>query len=104
LAYNFQNLKIRIKLLKEYESIAQRVPFGNVIFATLMSGKKYDVIIQNGGCSRENNVRTFVSKQTSLSKFNPVTEFKMEKIHVQLKLSDAGSPNLLRWKQLHRKC
>jgi hypothetical protein len=44
----------------EYKSITQKVLFGNDVLAALMSGRKYDVIIQNGDCSRERNVRTFV--------------------------------------------
>jgi hypothetical protein len=47
-------------MLKEYESIRQKVLFGNAVLATLMSGRKYDAIIHNGDCSRERNVRTSV--------------------------------------------
>jgi hypothetical protein len=46
------------KLLMEYESVAQKVLFSNAVLAALMSGRKYDVIHQNGGCSRESDVRT----------------------------------------------
>jgi hypothetical protein len=30
------------------------------VLATLMSGRKYDVIPQNGDCSRESNVHTVI--------------------------------------------
>jgi hypothetical protein len=57
-AYNIQNGKNKIKLLKEYENVTQKVLFGNDVLAALMSGSKYDVITQNGDCSRESNVHT----------------------------------------------
>jgi hypothetical protein len=60
MAYNFQTRSNKIKLLTEYVSVTQKVFFLNAILAALMSGKKYDVISQNGYCSRESNVRTFV--------------------------------------------
>jgi hypothetical protein len=44
----------------EYESVTQKVLFGNAVFAALMFGRKYDVIPQNDDCSRESNVRTLV--------------------------------------------
>jgi hypothetical protein len=44
----------------EYESVTQEVLFGNAVLAALMSGRKYDVIFQNGDCSRERNMRTLV--------------------------------------------
>jgi arsenate reductase-like glutaredoxin family protein len=43
-----------------YENITQKVLFDNAVFTTFMSGEKYDVIVQNINCSRENNVRTLV--------------------------------------------
>jgi hypothetical protein len=43
----------------KYESVTQEVSFSNVAFAALMSGMKYDVIPQNGDCSRESYVRWF---------------------------------------------
>jgi hypothetical protein len=55
--YNFQREKKKKKLLKEYKSLTQNVLFGNAVLAALMSGRKYDVIPQNGDCSRESNVR-----------------------------------------------
>jgi hypothetical protein len=33
----------KIKLLTEYESVAQKVLFGNAMLAALMSGRKYDI-------------------------------------------------------------
>jgi hypothetical protein len=59
-AYNFKPGNNKIKLLKEYKNVTQEVLFGNAVLAALMSGTKYDVIAQNGGCSRESNVRTSV--------------------------------------------
>jgi hypothetical protein len=47
-------------MLKEYEDETQKVLFGNAVLAALMSGRKYDVMPQNGDCSRESNVRTLV--------------------------------------------
>jgi hypothetical protein len=52
-AFNFQNGKTNIKLLKEYESVTQKILFGNAVPATLMSVRKYGIIHQNGHCSRE---------------------------------------------------
>jgi hypothetical protein len=59
-AYNFQTGNNKIKLLTEYEGVTQKVLFGNAVLAALMSGRKYDVIPQNGDCSRESSVRTSV--------------------------------------------
>jgi hypothetical protein len=47
-AYNIQTGKNKTKLLTEYERASQYVLFGNAILAALMSGRKYDVIPQNG--------------------------------------------------------
>jgi hypothetical protein len=58
--YNFQTENNKIKLLTEYESVIQKVLFGNDVLAALMSGRKYDVIPRNGDCSKESNVRTLV--------------------------------------------
>jgi hypothetical protein len=60
--YNFQTGRNKIKLLAEYESVTQNVLFSSVVLTALMSGRIYDVILQNGECSRENNVRTLVSR------------------------------------------
>jgi hypothetical protein len=61
-AYNFQTGNNKIKLLTEYEGegVTQKVLFGNTVLVALMSGRKYDVIPQNGDCPRESNVRTLV--------------------------------------------
>jgi hypothetical protein len=64
-AYNFQTGNNKIKLLAEYEGVTQKVLLGNAVLAALMSGRKYDVIPQNGDVS-------------------------MEKIHLQIMLSDVG--------------
>jgi hypothetical protein len=42
------------------ESVTQKVLFGYSTLAPLMSGRKYDIMPQNGDCSRESNVRTLV--------------------------------------------
>jgi hypothetical protein len=55
-AHNFQTGKNEIKPLPEYESATQNVLFGNAVLAALISGRKYDVIPQNGDCLRESNV------------------------------------------------
>jgi hypothetical protein len=68
-AYNFQTGNNNIKLLMEYESVTQKVLFGNAALAALMSGRKYDVIPQIG---------------------DVVTELSMEKIHLEIMLSDVG--------------
>jgi hypothetical protein len=68
-AYNFQTGNTKIKLLTEYEGVTQEVLFGNAVLAALMSGRKYDVISQNG---------------------DVVTELSMENIHLQIMLSDVG--------------
>jgi hypothetical protein len=47
-AYNFQIGSNKIKLLPEYENVTQRDLFGNAVLAALISGRKYDVIPQNG--------------------------------------------------------
>jgi hypothetical protein len=45
------------KLPMEYESVTQKVLYGNAVLAViaaiaaLMSGRNYDVILQNGGCA-----------------------------------------------------
>jgi hypothetical protein len=44
----------------EYESVSQKVLFCNAVLAALMSERQYDVIPQNGDCSRESNVRILV--------------------------------------------
>jgi hypothetical protein len=58
MAKGFQTRNNKIKLLMEYESVTQNVLFGNAILSTLMSGRTYVVIPQNGDCSRESNVCT----------------------------------------------
>jgi hypothetical protein len=68
-AYNFQTGNNKIKLLTECEGISQKVLFGNTVLAALMSGRKYDVVPQIG---------------------DVVTEFSMEKIHLQVMLPDVG--------------
>jgi hypothetical protein len=37
----------------EYENVIQKFLFGNAVLTVLISGIKYDVIPQNGDCSRK---------------------------------------------------
>jgi hypothetical protein len=53
-AYNFQTGNNKINLLMEYESVTQKVLFGNGVLSALMSGRKY-VMPESGDCSRESN-------------------------------------------------
>jgi hypothetical protein len=55
MAYNSQTGSNKIKIPNEYENVTPKVLFDNAVFAALMSGRKYDVIPQNGDCSRENH-------------------------------------------------
>jgi hypothetical protein len=68
-AYNFQTENNKIKLLTEYEAVTQKVLFCNAVLAALMYGRRYDVITQIG---------------------DVVTELSMEKIRLQIMLSDVG--------------
>jgi hypothetical protein len=67
-ACNFQIGKNKIKLITEYENVTQEVLFGNAVLAALISGRKYDVISQNGECSRESNVLTWFFETKSVIK------------------------------------
>jgi hypothetical protein len=91
-AYNFQIGGNKIKLLMEYESAIHSVSFDNIVFAAMMSGRNYDVIFQNGDCSRESNVRTsdFRNKVRYQNATSLRTELSMEEIHLQIMLSDVG--------------
>jgi hypothetical protein len=60
------------------------------VLPALMYGRKYDVIPQNGDCSKESNVRS------PLSKRNVGTKLNMEEIHLKIKLSDAGESSFKR--------
>jgi hypothetical protein len=51
MTYTFQIGSDTIKLLAEYETVTQKVLFGNGVLAALKSGRKHDVIPQNGDCS-----------------------------------------------------
>jgi hypothetical protein len=82
--------KNKIKLVEQHENITQNVLFGNAVLCTLLSGKKYDVIPQNGDNSTESNVRILVFRKSPLSKCNVVTELIMGKVHLQIMLSDVG--------------
>jgi uncharacterized protein YaiI (UPF0178 family) len=81
--------KNKRKLLTEYENITKRVLFRDAVLAALMCGRKYDVTPQNGDCWRESNVRTLVFRnKVRYQKRNVVKELNMEKIHLQIMLSD----------------
>jgi hypothetical protein len=84
---NYQTGKNKTKLLTEYESITQKVLFGKAVLAALLSGRKYDIITQNGDGSRESNVRNLVSETKFVIK---TTELNMENIHLQIMLSGVG--------------
>jgi hypothetical protein len=49
-----------ITLLTKYKSATEDILFGNAVLAALMSGRKYDIILQNGDSSRERDVGTLV--------------------------------------------
>jgi hypothetical protein len=44
----------------EYEIVSQIVLFCSAVLAAMVSGRKNDVIPQNGDYSRESNMRTLV--------------------------------------------
>jgi hypothetical protein len=50
------------------KSVTQKVLSGNAVLAALLPGRKYDSISQNGECSREGNVRTWVFRKKSVIK------------------------------------
>jgi hypothetical protein len=79
----------------EYDSVTQKVLFCNTVLTALMPGRKY-VIPQNGDCSRKSNVYFGFLKQSPLQKCNVVTELSMDKIHLQIMLSDVGQSNFKR--------
>jgi 3-phosphoglycerate kinase len=60
--YNIKNVNKRIKVIKEYENITEKLLLGGAVLAAFMSGRKCDVIPQNGDCSRENKGSTWLSK------------------------------------------
>jgi hypothetical protein len=45
-------------LLIEYESATEKALFGNTVLTALMYVRTYDIILQNGDCSRESNIFT----------------------------------------------
>jgi hypothetical protein len=50
--YNFEMGNKKIKLIMEHKSVTHKVLFGNAVLAAFMYDTKYDVIPQNGYCSR----------------------------------------------------
>jgi hypothetical protein len=75
MAYNSQIEKKKTILLIKYESETQNVLFCNSVLAALISGRKYDVIHQNGDCSRERNVRTLVFEIKSDNNLESLSTF-----------------------------
>jgi hypothetical protein len=61
-----------------------KILLGTAVLAALMSGKKYDVIPQNGDCSRESNVLTLIIKRQRRYR-NCYGKF-----HLQIMLPDVG--------------
>jgi hypothetical protein len=47
-------------MLKEYESVTKKDLFRKAVLAAFLFGRKYDVLPQNGDCSRQSNVPTSV--------------------------------------------
>jgi hypothetical protein len=89
MAYNFRTGKVKMKVHMEHENVTQKVLFGNVVHAVLLSGRNYDIIPENCDCSLQCAYFGF-SKQSPLSKRNVVTELNMEKTHLQMMLTDVG--------------
>jgi hypothetical protein len=98
-AYNFQTGNNNIKLLMEYEGVTQKVLFGNAVLAALMSGRKYDVIPQNGDCSRERNVRTLVFRNIVYK--TPVTSLDELKLRIVAAI-ETDTPQMLEntWREI----
>jgi hypothetical protein len=96
MVYNFEISKNQIKLLMKYENITQRVfLLGNVVLTAFMSGREHDVISQHGDCSRESPVCVLACASVFRNKVRyqivaSLAELNMEKIHLQIMLSDAG--------------
>jgi hypothetical protein len=64
--YDFQTGNNKIKLRTKYGNMTQNILFGNAVNATLMCGRKYDILPQNSNCSRESNVHCDILKQMPL--------------------------------------
>jgi hypothetical protein len=77
--YNIQTEKNKMKLIKEYENIIQKVSSNNPVLTTMMLGE-----------SMTSYLKLAFSKQSPLSKSNVVTELNMKKIHLQIMVSDVG--------------
>jgi hypothetical protein len=85
----------KIKLLTEYEDVTQKVLFGNAVLAALMSGRKYDVINQNGDFSPDITPLDFFlwGYIKDIVYKTPVTSLDELKLRIVAAI-----------KQLHRKC
>jgi hypothetical protein len=62
MAYNFQTGSNKIKMLTGYKSVTKNLS-GNAVLAALISGRKYEIIRQNGDCSKDSNVRILVFRK-----------------------------------------
>jgi hypothetical protein len=61
-------------MLKQYESVTQKVLCGNVLLAALMSGRKYNAIRQNGFGFSKQSLLTKSRDWAQLSRFYLKTE------------------------------
>jgi hypothetical protein len=73
---NKPNSSVQHTPSSESFQVNQKGLFGNAVLAAPMSGRKYDIIPQNGDCEYVG-----FSKQSPLSKRSVVTELNMENIH-----------------------
>jgi hypothetical protein len=74
-------------MLTEYKKATQEVLFGNAVLVTLMLGRVYGVIIQNGDCSRE---ILWFFETTSVIKTQRRYRIQYGKDPLQIMLSDVG--------------
>jgi hypothetical protein len=74
-AYNIQIGNSKIKLLTQYESVTQKVLFGNAVLTALISERKYDSDLKMGTV-QENEMCVLWFLETA----NVATELNMEKI------------------------
>jgi hypothetical protein len=78
--YNFQTRNNKIKPWGIWKCTL-KVLFGSALLASLMSGRMYDIIPQNGDCPRESIARSLVFLgQSPLSECTIVAELGMERL------------------------
>jgi hypothetical protein len=77
-AYNCQTGNNTIKLVREYESVSQKISL-----IAFMSGRKY-VIPQNGDCSKERNIHAFIFQNKVRYQNTASLQCSMEKLHLQI--------------------